>query len=65
MKVNGIEINKMETEPEQIDKENKMNGLKGKLWDLFYKYLQRGLSKEDIKECIEFAEIHFEDGVKE
>ena len=64
--VNWIEEEKVEkTEPEQIDKENKMNGLKGKLWDLFSKYLQRGLSEDEIKECVEFAEIHYEDGAKE
>ena len=49
---------KMETE---LEKENRMNGLKSKLWDLLNEYQNRGLDKDEINECIEFAQIHFEE----
>ena len=42
-------------------KTEKMEGLKSKLYDLLAEYRQRGLSMKEVNECLEFAQIHFEE----
>ena len=37
-----------------------MDELKDKAHDLLCEYLDKGLSKEEIEECVEFVEIHMD-----